>query len=167
MFHEAGIVITGEEKDKIDIVDHGLGIDEFDETGLAVLIYVNTDRVCAKELALWPRQTVPEHWHPSVGDEPGKEETFRCRWGTFFLYVPGEATPNPRARPPAGRAEHYTVWHEIELRPGEQYTLGPNTKHWFQAGEDGAVISEFSTRSTDEYDRFTDPELQRLTRIVD
>ena len=65
------------------------------------------------------------------------------------------------------QAARYTVWREIELHPGDQYTIGPNTKHWFQAGDNGAVISEFSTRSTDEYDRFTDPQLQRLTRIID
>ena len=54
-----------------------------------------------------------------------------------------------------------TVFHEIVLNPGEQYTLMPETLHWFQAGEDGAVISEFSTRSTDETDVFTDKRIVR------
>ena len=40
---------------------------------------------CAKELILMPRQTCPEHWHPPVGGEPGKEETFRCRWGEIDI----------------------------------------------------------------------------------
>jgi D-lyxose ketol-isomerase len=53
------------------------------------------------------------------------------------------------------------------LNPGEQYTIMPETWHWFQAGPEGAVISEFSTRSTDETDVFTDPRLVRATVIDD
>ena len=60
-----------------------------------------------------------------------------------------------------------SVFHEIVLHPGEQYTIMPETWHWFQAGPEGAVISEFSTRSTDETDVFTDPRLVRATVIDD
>jgi len=165
LFHKAGIFITKAEESQIEIADFGLG--QFEQTGLAVLVYVNTQRCCAKELAMWPRQTCPEHRHPPVGSSPGKEETFRCRWGKVYLYVPGEKTSTPRAVPPAGRENTYTVWHEIELNPGSQYTLAPDTLHWFQAGEEGAVVSEFSTASTDENDIFTDPDIARITRIVE
>ena len=159
----AGIALTEQEKGQIEIADFGLG--QFEQTGLAVLVYVNTDRVCAKELAMLPGQTCPEHRHPTVAGVPGKEETFRVRWGKMYLYVPGEKTPSPKAAPPAGREKTYTVWREIELNPGEQYTLVPNTLHWFQAGPEGAVVSEFSTRSTDENDIFTDEEIARFTKI--
>jgi D-lyxose ketol-isomerase len=54
------------------------------------------------------------------------------------------------------------VWHEIVLRPGEQYTIPPDTWHWFQAGDAGAIVSEFSTRSTDEHDIFVDPDIRRV-----
>jgi len=165
MFQNAGIYIKDEEREQIEIADFNL--DQFERTGLGVLVYVNTDRCCAKELAMWPRQTCPQHRHPSVGGRPGKEETFRCRWGTVFLYVPGEPTLEPGAKPPAGREDTYDVWHEIVLQPGDQYTLRPDTWHWFQAGDEGAVVSEFSTTSTDEADVFTDPEIQRQTKIVD
>jgi len=57
------------------------------------------------------------------------------------------------------------VWHEIELRPGEQHTIPPNTLHWFQAGDEGAVVSEFSTMSMDEIDVFTDGRIARATVI--
>lgn len=50
---------------------------------------------------------------------------------------------------------------EMVLLPGEQYTIMPNTKHWFIAGDEGAVISEFSTHSTDETDIFTDENIIR------
>ncbi len=157
---KAGIVITEAETAAIEVADFGLG--ELESTGLEIVVYVNTDRVCAKELVLFPRQTCPEHMHPPVEGEPGKEETFRCRWGKVFLYVSGTATPNPKAKSPAGHEAHYTVWHEVVLNPGDQYTLSPNTLHWFQAGQDGAVVSEFSTRSRDEADIFTDPAIQRV-----
>ena len=159
LLEKTGIVITEEERRSIEIADFGL--EEFELTGLGVLVYVNTDRCCAKELVMWPGQTCPEHRHPPLGSDPGKEETFRCRWGEVYLYVAGEPTTNPHCTPP-GHNDAYTVWHEVCLKPGEQYTIMPNTLHWFQAGDQGAVISEFSTRSTDESDVFTDPEIQRV-----
>ncbi len=158
-FERAGIVLTAEEATNIEVADFGLG--ELETSGLQLVTYINTERCCAKELVLFPRQTCPEHRHPRVGDDPGKEETFRCRTGKVFLYVEGDPTPNPACTPPMGREDAYTVWHEIELNPGDQYTIMPNTKHWFQSGDDGAVVSEFSTKSRDELDIFTDPEIRR------
>lgn len=161
-FKAAGIVITKKETNEIEVTDLGLG--RLDEIGVEILVYVNTERCCAKELVLFPYQTCPEHCHPMVNEDLGKEETFRCRWGKVFLYVPGEATKEPHCRAPRGREQYFTVWHEIELNPGDQYTLMPDTLHWFQAGSDGAVVSEFSTRSRDEFDIFTDPEIERIAR---
>ena len=159
----AGIVITEEEKNRIEVVDAGLG--DLNNTGVELLIYVNTERCCAKELVLFPKQTCPEHRHPTQPDNPGKEETFRCRFGEVYLYVPGEKISKPKARAPKGSEPYYTVWHEIILKPGDQYTLPPNTLHWFQAGDEGAIVSEFSTKSMDETDIFTDPRIKRATVI--
>ena len=161
----AGIALTPEEAERIEVADMGLG--QLDTTGLQLLVYVNTERCCAKELVMLPNQTCPEHRHPPIGDEPGKEETFRCRWGTVYLYVEGPPTANPHARPPAGREATYTVWHEVVLRPGQQYTIMPNTLHWFQGGSEGAIVSEFSTRSRDEFDIFTDPDIPRLPVVAE
>lgn len=161
----AAIVLTPAETRNIEIADMALGA--LDTTGLELVVYLNTARCCAKELVLFPRQTCPEHRHPPIPkfNEPGKQETFRCRWGTVNLYVEGQAAAKPRAKPPKRRAAHYTVWNEIVLKPGEQYTIPPNTLHWFQAGAKGAVVSEFSTTSRDEYDIFTDPDIKRLPTI--
>lgn len=156
----AGIVLTPEEAARIEVADFGLG--ELERTGLEIVTYVNTKRCCAKELVLFPGQTCPEHRHPPVEGEPGKEETFRCRWGTVYLYVPGEPTPNPHCTPPPAPEGAYTVFHEIVLEPGQQYTLEPNTLHWFQAGPEGAIVSEFSTTSRDESDIFSDKRIQRI-----
>jgi D-lyxose ketol-isomerase len=156
----AGIAIRPDEAQQMEIADFGLG--ELESSGLEIIVYVNNDRYCAKELVLLPAQTCPQHRHPSVAGRPGKQETFRCRSGEVYLYVPGDATPNPKAKPPPHRAQHYTVWHEVVLRPGDQYTLPPNTWHWFQSGPQGAIVSEFSSTSTDEADEFADPQIRRV-----
>jgi len=161
--NKAGIVLTEKEKGEIETAD--VGLNQLDATGVEVVVYINTDRYCAKELVLFPRQTCPEHRHPAVNGQPGKMETFRCRMGEVYLYVEGEPTPNPKAKPPKGREHTYTVRHEIVLHPGEQYTIPPNTLHWFQGGDEGAVVSEFSSTSRDESDFFTDPEIQRITQV--
>ncbi|MDQ0482460.1 D-lyxose/D-mannose family sugar isomerase [Guptibacillus hwajinpoensis] len=159
-FKKANIVLTDEEIDRIEVADFGLN--RINEFGLQLIEYVNTERCCAKDLVLLPHQTCPEHLHPPVKDSPGKEETFRCRFGTVYLYVPGPETTNPKATIPVDKQHTFTVWNEIVLNEGEQYTLEPNTPHWFQAGEEGSIISEFSTKSTDENDIFTDEEIKRI-----
>jgi D-lyxose ketol-isomerase len=166
-FSKAGVVLTHEEALNIEVADFGLN--ELEQSGLQLVTYVNTERVCAKELVLFPHQTCPEHCHPPVEGDPGKEETFRCRWGKVFLYI-GDAdgnAENAQCSPPAGRTHAYTVWHEVELEPGQQYTVPPNTLHWFQAGPVGAVVSEFSTRSRDETDVFTDKDIKRIPVVAD
>ena len=139
MLAEAGVVLRPDEREAIEVVDFGLG--RLEELGLQIVVYVNTERYCAKELVLFPGQTCAEHRHPPVGDSPGKEETFRCRRGLVHLHVDGVG--------------------EIVLRPGDQHTIPPDTLHWFQAGDEGAIVSEFSTRSRDETDVFTDPRVVR------
>jgi D-lyxose ketol-isomerase len=139
MLAEAGIVLTPHEREKIEIADFGL--DRLDEVGLQIVVYVNTDRVCAKELVLFPHQRCPEHRHPPFDGQPGKEETFRVRRGAVHLHVDGRG--------------------EMVLRPGEQYTIPPNTLHWFEAADEGAIVSEFSTTSRDALDVFTDPRIVR------
>ena len=156
----AGIVLTAAERFSIEVADFGLS--RLRETGLQLLVYVNTENYCAKELVLYPGQTCPEHRHPPIRDAPGKEETFRCRRGIVYLYVDGVPTPGPACSAPPGV---YTVSHEIALRPGEQHTIPPATLHWFQAGTDGAVVSEFSSASRDDLDEFTDPDVERSTVV--
>jgi len=138
----AGIVLTDADRGAIEVADFGLS--RLREQGLMLLVYVNTDRYCAKELVLYPGQECPEHRHPPFDGTPGKEETFRCRWGLVTLRVDGR---------------------EIVLHPGEQFTIPPDTLHSFRAGPDGAVVSEFSSTSRDELDVFTDPNVRRGTVV--
>jgi D-lyxose ketol-isomerase len=138
----AGIELTAAEREAIEVADFGLG--RLQEVGLQVLVYVNTDRYCAKELVLSPGQLCPEHRHPPFDGGPGKEETFRVRRGSVELWV--------------GNERHV-------LQPGEQLTIPPDTLHRFQAGEDGAVVSEFSSTSRDDLDVFTDPQIVRAPSV--
>jgi D-lyxose ketol-isomerase len=138
----AGIVLTEEERERIEVADFGLS--RLREQGLMLLVYVNTDRYCAKELVLYPGQTCPEHRHPPFDGGPGKEETFRCRRGSVTLRVDGR---------------------EIPLAPGGQFTVPPNTLHSFTAGPEGAVVTEFSSTSRDDLDVFTDPNVRRATVV--
>jgi len=156
LFEEAGIALREDEKENIEIVDGGLG--NVEELGLEIVTYVNTDRYCAKEMVLLPNQTCPEHKHPSHDGDIGKEETFRCRYGKVFLFVEGEKN-TWHVQPPN---EYFTASHEIILNPAEQYTIPRNTLHWFKAGGEGAVISEFSSHSDDATDIFTDPNFKRI-----
>lgn len=160
---KVGIVLTPEERNHIEIAEFGLG--RLEQEGLELVVYENNDRYCAKELILFPRQTCPEHKHPTVDGQPGKRETFRCRAGKVWLYVEGEPTNPVQAKVPEPSKPYYTVFHEIELTPGMQYTIEPNTLHWFQASDEGAIVSEFSSTSRDEADIFTDPNIKRIPEI--
>jgi D-lyxose ketol-isomerase len=162
MLARAGIAVTRQEEAGMEVVDFGLG--DLKNLGLEIIVYENNDRYCAKELVLFPRQTCPEHHHPWTSrTNIGKQETFRCRSGVVYLYIPGEPASNPKAKVPKKYARHFTVWKEVILRPGGQFTLPPDTLHWFQAGSQGAIVSEFSSTSTDENDVFTDPAIRRVT----
>jgi D-lyxose ketol-isomerase len=162
MLKDSGIAITDEESQNLEVADFGLG--RIESEGLEIVTYENNERYCAKELMLFPYQTCPEHKHPPIEGRQGKQETFRCRKGEVYLYVPGEAAASPKAKVPH---EFYTVFHKIVLKPGEQYTLKPETLHWFQAGPEGAIVSEFSSPSVDEADIFTDPNIKRMPMIED
>jgi D-lyxose ketol-isomerase len=139
----AGVVLAAGEGDRIEVADFGLG--RLREIGLQLLVYVNTDRCCAKELVLYPGQLCPEHRHPPFDGTPGKEETFRVRRGAVRLWVGDE---------------------ELLLHAGEQHTIPPDTLHRFQAGPEGAVVSEFSSTSRDDLDVFTDPEIRRAPEVT-
>jgi mannitol-1-phosphate 5-dehydrogenase len=160
----AGLLLRDDEMTAIEIADFGL--DRFDQIGLAISVYINTDRYCAKELAMLPGQICPEHRHPSVDGMRGKQETFRVRAGTCHLFLPGlnreQGGEAAAAFWPADKRDSFTVCKQLTLQPGEQYTIDPDTPHWFVAGPEGCVVSEFSSASRDDADIFTDPIIDRM-----
>jgi D-lyxose ketol-isomerase len=164
MIRQAGIVITAKETGTIEPVDFGLS--HLETEGAQILTMLQTPRIAVKLLALFPNQTEPEHWHPPVGDDPGKEETVRVAWGTVYFYVEGPDTLSKGFVIP-GKERVYTLRHELVLRPGDQITCQPGEKHWFQAGKEGSVLYSFSSVARDVLDGFTDPAINRQTKIAE
>jgi len=160
----AGIQITEEEKGRIEVVDFGL--DRLEIEGAQILTLVQTERISVKLLVLFPYQTEPEHWHPPVGDDPGKEETVRHVWGDLYFYLPGDGKI-ASGFIPEGKESAYTCRKELVLAPGDQLTCSPGTKHWFQAGPQGCVLYSYSTIARDALDQFSDPGVDRITRVAD
>ncbi len=159
-YKKAGIVLTEKEIANIEVAD--LGLNMIDEVGLQIVTYINTDRVCAKEMVLTPHQVCPEHRHVPTNGQEGKEETFRCRYGKVYLYTDTDKSAKAEDISVPLPKTDVTVFAETVLYPGEQFTIMPGTLHWFTSGDEGAVISEFSTHSTDETDYFTDKRIVRL-----
>ena len=160
----AGVHITQEEAGRLDPVDFGLS--HLEVEGAQILTMLQTDRISVKLLVLFPNQTEPEHWHPPVGNDPGKEETIRVVWGTVHFYVDGPDNMKTGFIL-KGKEDVYTLRHELVLKPGDQMTFQPGEKHWFQAGSEGAVVYSFSSVARDVLDGFTDPAVVRTTQIVE
>lgn len=111
LFAKAHIAVTEEEAASIEVADFGLS--NLREIGLQLLVYVNTPRVCAKEMALFPGQTCPEHMHPRSRASRARR---RPSAAAMASATSSSATPRmrsarraspPRARrtsPPAGRS---------------------------------------------------------------
>ncbi|MEE4166158.1 MAG: D-lyxose/D-mannose family sugar isomerase [Desulfocapsaceae bacterium] len=164
MIRAAGIQITDEEIATIEVADFGLS--NLEKEGIQVFNMVNTERLAAKVLVLFPNQTEPEHWHPQVGDDPGKQETIRHICGDLRFYVEGADTMKEGFLV-TGKEDVYTLRHELVLNTGDQLTFEPYEKHWFQAGPGGAVMYSFSTTVRDGLDGFTDPDIRRITIVAD
>jgi mannitol-1-phosphate 5-dehydrogenase len=163
----ASLALSDEEAASLVIADFGLG--RYEQFGLAIHTYVNTRRCCAKEVVMLPGQICPEHHHPPLPGDPGKEETFRVRQGLVHLFLPGHRDDGQErafalAKVPADKHGAMTVFRHVLLRPGDQYTLLPDVLHWFVAGPEGAIASEFSTHAFDQADVYTDEEVERSRR---
>lgn len=100
------------------------GLDDFRVMGLNLITYINNEYYCAKEMVLLPGQTCGQHRHPPRETGPGKTETFRCRWGLVYLYVPGETKGDiqavlPENTPPilpCAKRSCYVQANNIRLR---------------------------------------------------
>lgn len=164
MIRSAGIEIRDDEIKTIEVVDFGLS--QLETEGVQVFTMVNTDRLGAKVLVLFPNQTEPEHYHPQVGGDPGKQETIRHIWGDLRFYVEGADNMKEGFIVP-GKEHAYTLRHELVLAGGDELTFEPYEKYWFQGGERGAVLYSFSTTVQEGFDGFTDTEIQRITIVQD
>lgn len=155
----SGIAVTDREWNDMECTDFGLG--EYSREGAAMITLANTDRLALKVILLLPGQTLPEHWHVPNGTLSAKEEIVRVAWGRMYLYTPGKGAK----RCPSEKADFYTAGTEHELNPGDQEYLAPGVKHWFTAGVEGCVAWSISSVARDLTDRFTDPGVDRRSRL--
>jgi D-lyxose ketol-isomerase len=162
MIRYSGIQISQIEAESIEVIDFGLN--DLKTEGAQILTMVQTERISVKVIALFPDQTEPEHWHPRVDDDPGKEETIRVVKGLLYLYQPGPKT-KATDKVPKNKGKVYTCKNELVMNVNDQVTLSPGTKHWFKAGNEGAVIYSYSTIARDVLDKFTDPNVVRISKI--
>lgn len=155
---KAGIPLAEGEAERIEVIDFGLG--NVPVEGLQLLTMFETDRMAGRILIMTPNQTEPEHWHPPFGENPGKQEIIRAFWGEVRFYLPGEGEIK-QGFLVTGKEHLYTLRREVLLKPGDTLVLEPGSKHWFQAGKEGAVFYSFSTMVKDASDGFTDPDVIR------
>ena len=74
MLNQARIVVTEEEMGQLEIAEYGM--DLWSSIGLQIIVYVNTENCCAKEMILFQRQTCPEHRHPPMQGSAEKKKLF-------------------------------------------------------------------------------------------
>lgn len=160
-----GVPLSESELDSIAVADFGLSNTRVE--GAQILTLFATERISAKLIVLLPGQTLPEHWHPPVGDDPGKEEILRGLWNTVYYIEEGDDPPLSTASVPAGKDYAYTCRRQIDLVPDTQVIIPPGRKHWMQGGPEGGCIFSFSTCVRDILDQFTDKDIVRTTKIID
>jgi D-lyxose ketol-isomerase len=164
-FDRACIYLTEEEKKNLEIADMGLGM--IRTIGIQIHTYVDREDCNAKDLVLFPGQICPQQIHPPQGGRPGKAESFRVRFGALYIYTEGKPVKKDKmyAKIPEGKEAVFTVFHEVVLKKGEQYTIPANTLHWICGGPEGCVVSEFSPFNSDDYDIYTDPQVKRMSGV--
>lgn len=153
-FLESGFSVTEEELDSLRLVDFGIG--NWREEGCGLIDLLRTDLIRITLLILLPNQTLPQHLHPSYEGSCGKEESIRTLKGLFRIYVEGDEARDDLLIP-AGKDAYYTARKEIILPENKQFSVPPNTAHWFQAGPDGAVVIAFQNRVNEDHNVFYDP----------
>ncbi|MEM2134033.1 MAG: hypothetical protein QXG44_04230 [Candidatus Jordarchaeaceae archaeon] len=96
---------------------------------------------------------------------PGKQEYFHTIKGTGSMFVPGKPTDKPTYPIPEEHRPHTTALHEVFLEPGVGFHLAANTPHSVVAGPEGLIVVEFSLKSRDALDIFTNPKIDRITHV--
>jgi D-lyxose ketol-isomerase len=154
LIKRSGLVLSKQEWQQFAINDFGLG-DIFKE-GFQFIDILRSDRLRITIIVFLPHQSIPQHRHPSYGNESGKEETLRVLYGNTQVFI--EGPKNSAHTPiPSEKEAYYTAKHKIALDAGQQVTVPPGIKHWFQAGPEGSVNIVFQNRVDETQNIFDDP----------
>jgi len=154
LLQKAGFHVTNTELSNLEINDFGLG--NIRKEGFGFIDILRSKRIRITLLLLLPNQSLPQHMHPSYENEEGKEETLRVLFGETKVFIEGES--DSAIIIPEGKEKYYTALNEIHLKAGGQYSVQPNTKHWFQACDKGSVNICFQNRVDELRNIFYDPE---------
>lgn len=155
LINGSGFPVTPAELERLEVNDFGLGHPE--KEGFAFIDILRSPRLRITLLVLLPGQTLPQHVHPRYEGEVGKEETLRVLYGATRVYIKGGGCVGP-INIPADKDPYYTARTEIALQPGEQFTVEPETEHWFQGGPEGSVNICFQNRVDENRNIFFDPQ---------
>jgi D-lyxose ketol-isomerase len=139
-------------------VDFGLG--RFTEVGMAGLIWVNDEEYNyqGNDMYLLPGQRIPEHGHDKTAIAGPKLESWLVRYGTVDIYGEGNPTPGADADIAEEDKQIWIAKTKKKLLPGQVGRLeGAETMHWMQAGDEGAIVSEFSTFHDGNALKFSNP----------
>ncbi len=161
---KSGFPVTPGEMDAIAVADFGLSSPTLQ--GAQILTLFATERISAKLIVLLPNQVLPEHWHPPVGDDPGKEEILRGHTGTVLYFEEGAENIDDSEVIP-GKEHCFVSRSRIDLEPGVQVIIPPGKKHWMKGGPNGGCVLSFSTCVRDILDQFTDMNIVRTTVVVE
>lgn len=159
-----GFPVGKAELESIAVADFGLSDPEHE--GAQILTLFATERISAKLIVLLPGQILPEHWHPPVGSDPGKEEILRGFWGEVLYFDEGLDNID-NGQHPIAKAGCYTCRSRLDLTPGLQVIIPPGRKHWMKGGPRGGCVISFSTCVRDILDQFSDQAIVRTTKVVE
>ena len=153
----AGLVLRPEEDEAIEVTDFGLG--RF-AGGRARPLHLRQHRPLLRQGAGAGRR-------PGLSAAPAPAVRRRARQGGDLPLPPGQRAPVRRGRRrtrgrrrgprPSGKRGVVHRAPQSCSAGGRAVTIPPNTWHWFAAGADGAIVSEFSSTSRDELDQWADP----------
>ena len=151
---KSGFPITDLEQKALEVNDFGLG--NIRKEGFQFIDILRSDRLRITVHVFLPNQTLPQHKHPSYGDEIGKEETLRVIWGQVNVFIEGDNV-DKSIQIPEGKQPYYTALKQVTLNRGAQFTVMPGMDHWFQGGPEGAVALAFQNRVDENKNIFYDP----------
>ena len=154
LIEKSGLILSSHEWSELAVND--MGLNDFASEGFVFVDILRSERLRVTVLVMLPNQTLPQHLHPSYDGERGKEETLRVLYGHTRVFVEGQDSANVNV--PDGKEQYYTARRQIALDAGEQYSIAPGIKHWFQAGPEGSVNLTFQNRVDESKNIFDDPD---------
>jgi D-lyxose ketol-isomerase len=136
---------------------------KFPEAGMAGIFWViNMEHnYTGVDMFLLPGQSIPEHWHVSTDNAGAKFESSHVRYGSIILFTEGNEIPGVEERIPSFQKDVVKARKEKILLAGDVGSAEKEgEKHWFMAGPEGAIITEYATAHDGAGVRFSDSSIK-------